>query len=102
MPASAAQRGKQRYGAASARQRMTGLLTILHSIAGAVVTSAWVAQLSHEDVMKRRTRPPTGNKSDWNLLQNLRVLHALRDEVIDFETEQAAHGDDARPRHNAP
>lgn len=84
---SAAERNKRRMGAASARNN---LIDLLHSVQGAPgwdQISAWIAQMTDDEVLNRVSQLKAGDPRDPNVIEgNLAAIQALRDEAIAFAT----------------
>lgn len=85
-PTAATVRNKIQIGAATARQNLVGLLLPMSADLTADAITAWAAQLSDEHVLERVRRLKPGPRDDLDLVeQNLGVLAALCDEVLQFK-----------------
>lgn len=82
---SAAERSKRRLGAASARNSLVDLVTSVPGAPGWDQISAWIAQITDDEVLERVSQLRAGDPRDPGLVTgNLAALQGLRDEAIAF------------------
>ncbi len=82
---SAAERHKQRLVAATARADLTDTISQMDGSPSARQITAWLAQLTDEDVLDRTARLKATHTYDPDLmLRNIEVLKRLREEALEF------------------
>lgn len=82
---SAANRHRERLGAASVRIDLVDTIARLDGSPGKQLISAWLAQLADEEVLGRMTRLKVTHTYDLSvMLHNAEVLEGLRDEALEF------------------
>lgn len=90
---SAADRHKQRLGAASVRIDMVDTLAQMEGSPGAEQIAAWLANLTDEEVLERMSRlKQTYTYNPDVVLRNFEVLKGMRDEAVAFEADERASG----------
>lgn len=88
---SAADRHKQRLGAASVRIDMVETLGQMDGSPSAEQVAAWLASLTDEEVLERMSRlKPTHNYDPDIVLRNMEVLEGMRDDALAFGADEAA------------
>ena len=88
---SAADRHKQRLGAASVRIDMVDTLGQMDGSPRAEQIAAWLKHLTDEEVLQRTSRlKPTHTYAPDIVLRNFEVLKGLRDEAVAFGAAEAA------------
>lgn len=88
---SAAERHKQRLGAASVRIDMVDTICQMDGAPSAEQITAWLDHLTDEEMLERmsRLKPTHTNNSDI-VMRNLEVLKGMRDEAVAFGADEAA------------
>jgi hypothetical protein len=82
---SAAERHKQRLGAASVRADLADTISQMDGSPSAHQITAWLAQLTDEEVLDRMARLKATHTYDPDvMLRNFEVLDGLRDEALEF------------------
>lgn len=82
---SAAERHKQRLGAASVRADLADMISQMDGSPSARQITAWLAQLTDEEVLDRMARLKATHTYDPDvMLRNFEVLEGLRDEALEF------------------
>jgi hypothetical protein len=88
---SAADRHKQRLGAASARIDMVDTLGQMDGSPSAEQIAAWLHHLTDEEVLERMSRLEMTHAYDPDVvLRNFEVLKGMRDDAVAFGAEEAA------------
>ncbi|MEO7269475.1 MAG: hypothetical protein ABIW49_09765 [Knoellia sp.] len=92
---SAADRHKQRVGAASVRIDMADTLGQMDGSPGAEPVAAWLNHLSDEEALERVSRlTPTHTHSPEIMRRNFEVLKRLCDEAVTFGAIEPAGSED--------
>lgn len=88
---SAAERHKQRLGAASARIDMVDTLSQMDGSPGGEQIRAWLSHLTDEEVLKRMSQlTPDHTYNPEIVLRNFEVLEDMHDEAVAFGADEAA------------
>ena len=99
---SAADRHKQRLGAASARIDMVDTLGQMDGSPSAEQIAAWLDHLTDEEVLERMSRLKMTHTYDPDIvLRNFEVLKGMRDDAVAFGAKMAA-GDEPQGRLRPP
>ncbi|SHJ48959.1 hypothetical protein SAMN05421803_106226 [Nocardiopsis flavescens] len=85
---SAAERNKQRLGAASARNDLVDLIYGMPDAPDREKISAWLEKLTDEEIIDRISRLSANHSYDPNIIRsNLEALQELRNEAVAFTNE---------------
>lgn len=88
---SAADRHKQRLGAASARIDMVDTLGQMDGSPSAKQIAAWLDHLTDEELLERMSRFQITHTYDADImLRNVEILKGMRDDAVAFGAEEAA------------